>query len=194
VTQPVVGPVGPYRSTVEQVGRRRRAWLRAACVFLAAGVYLNIWTTYALHGLTEYGRYVQHEPGASAVAMGAEFRLVSLVQTTEVTNSITDEIELPPANAVWLVARLEVVRHTEEEDLFCSFQVLGPQRRIWKPSSNYISRTESSSCDVETMELGRGYPLEVIFEIPQRYVGDLAGVVVNDPVSRGARPVLMPPG
>ena len=71
---------------------RRRAWLRAACVLVAVAVYLNVWTTYALYGLTEYGRYTQQQPGASTTAMGAEFRLVSLVQTTELVNSVTEAV------------------------------------------------------------------------------------------------------
>ena len=108
-------------------GRRRRAWLRAGCVLLAVAVYLSLWTAYALNGLTSHGRYRQYAAGAPVDAMGAEFRLVSLVQTTQLTNSITGEITSPPVNAVFLVARVDVVRRSDDPDLFCSFAILGPE-------------------------------------------------------------------
>ncbi len=174
-------------------GRRRRAWLRAGCVLLAVAVYLSLWTAYALNGLTDHGRYRQYTAGAPVDAMGAEFRLVSLVQTTELTNSITGEITAPPVNAVFLIARIDVVRRVDDPDLFCSFAILGPGRRTWEPNTDYVSRDLSSSCQREEMPIGRAEPLEVTFQVPESYVGQLAGVAVNDPVSRAVRPVLTPP-
>ena len=172
---------------------RRRAWLRAACVLVAVAVYLNIWTTYALYGLTDYGRYDQQDPGAVVTAMGAEFRLVSLVQTTELVSSSTQEISSPSINAVWVVARIDVVRRTDDPNLFCSFAVLGPGRRVWEPSRDYVSRDATGTCARDSMPLGQTWPLEVIFQIPERYVGELAGVALNDPVSRSAPPVRVAP-
>jgi len=174
-------------------GRRRRAWLRAGCMLLAVAVYLSLWTAYALNGLTSHGRYHQYAAGAPVDAMGAEFRLVSLVQTTQLTNSITREITSPPVNAVFLVARVDVVRRTDDPDLFCSFAILGPGRRSWGPNTDYVSRDLGSSCPREEMTLGQPWPVEVIFQVPEKYVGDLAGLAVNDPVSRAVRPVLTPP-
>ena len=174
-------------------GRRRGAWLRAACVLLAVAVYLSLWTAYALNGLTSHGRYRQYDPGAPVTAMGAEFRLVSLVQTTEVTDRSTGDLLRPPVNAVFLVARVDVVRRTDDPDLFCSFAVLGPGRRTWEPNTDYVSRDLGSSCPREEMTIGQNWPVEVIFQVPERYAGDLAGLAVNDPVSRAVRPVLTPP-
>ena len=174
-------------------GRRRGAWLRATCVLLAVAVYLSLWTAYALNGLTSYGRYRQYDPGVPVTAMGAEFRLVSLVQTTEVTDASTGDISRPPVNAVFLVARVDVVRRTDDPDLFCSFAILGPDRRTWEPNTDYVSRDLGSSCPRGEMAIGRTWPVEVIFQVPERYVGDLAGLAVNDPVSRAVRPVLTPP-
>ena len=172
---------------------RRRAWLRAGCVLAAVAVYLNIWTTYALYGLTAYGRYDQQDPGSVVTAMGAEFRLVSLAQTTELVNSSTQEISSPAINAVWVVARIDVVRRSEDANLFCSFAVLGPERRVWEPSRDYVSRDATDTCTPDLMPLGGTWPLEVVFQIPERYVGELAGVALNDPASRSARPVLVAP-
>ena len=160
---------------------------------LAVAVYLSLWTAYALNGLTSYGRYHQYAAGAPVTAMGAEFRLVSLVQTTQLTNSITGEITSPPVNAVFLVARVDVVRRTDDPDLFCTFAILGPGRRTWQPNTGYVSRELSGSCPREEMTIGQPWPIEVIFQVPERYVGELAGLAVNDPVSRDVRPVLTPP-
>lgn len=176
------------------VDQRRRAWLRACCVILAVLTYLNVWSIVAIQGLTDYGRYTQLEPGEPARAMGAEFRLISLVQTTQLVNAITHTVEPPANNAVWVVARVDVVRQDPDESLYCNFQLLGPNRRSWKESCTYVSRTLERSCTMATMEVGRSYPLEITFEIPERYVDELVGVVVEDSAVRGVRQVLVPPG
>ena len=64
-------------------------------MLLVVAIYLSLWTAYALNGLTSHGRYRQYDPGAPVTAMGAEFRLVSLVQTTQVTDSSTGDISAP---------------------------------------------------------------------------------------------------
>lgn len=172
---------------------RRRAWQWAGCTLLAVAVYLNVWTAYALHGLTDYGRYVQHPPGEPVTSMGARFSLVSLQQTTRLTNTITGEVVPPPVHAVWLVARIDVARESVDPGLVCSFEVLGPDRRVWAPDSGFVSRELESTCRAADLETGGTLSLEVVFQIPESYVGDLAGIVVNDPASRWARPVLVPP-
>ena len=108
--------------------------------------------------------------------MGAEFRLVSLVQTTQVTDSSTGDISVPPVNAVFLVARVDVVRRSADPDLFCSFAILGPERRTWEPNTDYVSRDLNSRCPREEMTIGQPWPVEVIFQVPESYVGELAGV------------------
>ena len=128
-------------------GRRRSAWLRAACVLLAVAVDLSLWTAYALNGLTSHGRYHQYDPGVPVTAMGAEFRLVSLVQTTQVTDSSTGDISTPPLNAVFLVARVvDVVRRSADPDLFCCSPSWAPGRRTWEPNTDYVSRDLGSNC------------------------------------------------
>lgn len=180
-------------SPPEQSPSWRGAWLRTSCAVLAVLVYLTGWTAYALNGLTDYGRFRQLDPGESVVSMGAEFRVVSLVQSPELVNSITREVVLPPANAVWVVARVDVVKQVDHPDLFCSFQVLGPDRRIWEKDSGLTSRDLDSTCRSEEMTIGQVTPVEAIFQVPKRYADQLAGIVVEDPVSRSVRPVLSPP-
>ena len=186
---PVVDIVAPAR---RGTGSRRQAWLRACCVFLVVLIYLCWWTTYAVNGLSVYGRYRQLEPGVPASAMGAEFRLTSLVRTDELTNQITDEILPPMPNSVWVVARVEVERQVESDFFLCSFSLLGPDRRVWEKDSGFVSRDISSFCDGESAPLGRPIQVETVFQIPTRYVDQLAGLVVNDGASRDARPVMVP--
>ncbi|MDN5804419.1 MAG: hypothetical protein L0H26_07530, partial [Microlunatus sp.] len=171
----------------------RRAWLRAGCVLLALAIYLTLWTAYALNGLTAYGRYRQLDAGAPAYAMGAEFRLAGLVQTTQLVNSITGDIVSPPANAAWVVARVDVVRQVETDFFLCTFEILGPDRRIWEPDTGSVSRGEPSTCDEESAPLGQTIQVEKIFPVPIRYVDELAGVVVADSTSRDVRQIMAPP-
>ena len=187
---PAVDAVAPARRGADS---RRQAWLRAGCVFLVVLIYLCWWTTYAVNGLTAYGRYRQLDPGTPASAMGAQFRLTSLVQTDELTNQITDEIVPPTPNSVWVVARVEVVRQVETDFFLCSFSVLGPDRRVWEKDSGFVSRDITSFCDEESAPLGRPIQVEAVFQIPVRYADQLAGVVVVDAGSREARPVMVAP-
>jgi hypothetical protein len=173
-------------------GSRRRAWLRAGCVLLVTLIYLCWWTTYAVNGLTVYGRYDQLAPGTPASVMGAEFRLTSLVQSDELTNQITDEIVAPAPNTVWVVGRVEVVRQVETDFFLCSFSMLGPDRRVWEKDSSFVSRDLDSFCDEESAPLGKPIQVEAVFQIPVRYADQLAGLVVADGTSREARPVLVP--
>ena len=177
------------------VSARRRAWLRAACVIVAVLTYLNIWSAVAIQGLTDYGRYSQLAPGEPVQAKGAEFRLLSLVQTSQLIDSASDRPVPPAINAVWVVARIDVVRQDPSQQLYCNFQLLGPNRRIWDPSSTYVSREAERRCPTSTeTKTGQTYPVEIVFEIPEDYAGQLAGVVVEDSAGGGARPVLVPPG
>ena len=174
-------------------GDRRRAWLRAGCAFLATLVYLCWWTSYAVNGLTAYGRFHQLEPGATAVAKGAEFRLTSLVQTDELKNQTTGESVAPASNTVWVVAEIEVTRRADPEYFYCSFAILGPDRRTWEDDGSSASRDMDDSCDKESAPIGKTIPIEVVFQIPSRYVDQLGGVVVIDDGSRAARLVMVPP-
>ncbi len=124
-------------------GRRRSAWLRAGCVLLVVAIYLSLWTAYALNGLTAHGRYRQYDPGVPVTAMGAEFRLVSLVQTTQLTDSSTGDISVPPVNAVFLVARVDVVRAATTPT--CS-----ARSPSWGPSGGPGSRTPTTCRGIST--------------------------------------------
>lgn len=187
----------PVADLVAPTGRgsrsRRLAWLRAGCAVLATLIYLCWWSSYAVNGLVAYGRFHQLAPGETAVAKGAEFRLTNLVQTDALVNSITGEVVAPAPNTVWLVADIEVTRRSDPENFYCSFEILGPDRRTWEDDSLAASREISSFCDKESAPIGRTIQVEAVFEIPMRYVDQLAGVAVVDSGTRTARQVLVPP-
>jgi hypothetical protein len=95
---------------------------------------------------------------------------------------------------VWLVADIEVTRRSDPEYFYCSFEVLGPDRRTWEDDSLGVSREVGSSCNKDSAPIGRTIQVQVVFQIPVRYVDQLAGVAVVDAGSRAARPVLVPAG
>jgi hypothetical protein len=186
-------PVADLVAPVELgVGDRHRAWIRAGCVALATLIYLCWWTSYAVNGLSAYGRFDQLDPGEVAVVKGAEFHLTSLVQTDALTNSITGDRVAPAPNIVWLVADIEVTRRSDPDYFYCSFEVLGPDRRTWEDDSLGVSREIENSCDKDSAPIGHTVAVEAVFQIPERYVDQLAGVGVIDDGSRTPEPVMVP--
>ena len=173
---------------------RRRAWTLAGCAALLVLVYLLGWTAYAANGLSALGRIEQRPPGASGRALGAEYRLLSLTRTDEIRGQAgSDDSEIAVANATWVVAEIEVVRIQETKDYYCSFELVGPDRRRWDPDPPSVQRTATSFCRAEDLPLGRPGRVEVIFNIPTAFVDRIYGVAVPDAGSRRATPVLRPP-
>ena len=179
--------------TAAWVGRRR-AWLLAGCAALMVLTYLLGWTAYATNGLSALGRLQQLAPGQSGTAIGAEYRLLSLQVTEQIRDQeYPDKSEIAGANAAWVVAEIEVVRREAKPDYYCSFQLVGPDRRRWDSDPPTLQRTLSSFCREEELPVGRPGRVEVIFNIPSDYLDQIYGVAVPDASSRRATPVLRPP-
>lgn len=162
-----------------QAGRssRRRAWCWSACAAALVGIYLVVWTVYSMSHLSAYPRYVQLPPGVSAEHLQADFRLLSLVQTEELTAESGDS-QVSAANTVWVVAELEVVQRARDPDFVCNTQLLGPDRRAWDVASLDVSRPRSMYCSDEDMQIGRPYRFEQVYEVPAQYADGIYGVVV----------------
>lgn len=173
---------------------RRRAWVLAGCAGLLVLVYLVGWTAYAANGLTVLGRLDQRAPGEPGTALGAEYRLLSLTRTDEIRDEESpDRSAVAAGNATWVVAVVEVVRRQEQEDYYCSFELVGPDRRRWDPDPPLLQRTLTSYCRAEDLPLGRPGRVEIIFEVPTAFLDRIHGVAVPDAASRRATPVLRPP-
>lgn len=173
---------------------RRRAWLLACCAFLAVLAYLVGWIAYATNGLTALGRLDQRPPGASGYAYGAEYRLLSLTRTLQIRDQDDDQgrSETATAGASWVVAEIEVTRREDVPDYFCTFELVGPDRRRWDPDPPLVTRTTTSFCKAEELPLGRPGTVEVVFEIPDAFLDRIYGVAVPDTRTREATPVIRP--
>ena len=172
---------------------RRRAWLLAGCAALLVLTYLVGWTAYAANGLTALGRLEQLPPGAPGSSYGAEYRVRSLTVTAEIRDQNSpDRSEVAAPGASWVVAEIEVIRRDEVPDYYCSFELVGPDRRRWDPDGPLVTRTTTSFCKAEELPLGRPGRVEVIFEIPDVFLDRIYGVAVPDARSRKATPVIRP--
>lgn len=171
---------------------RRRGWLFAAAAFGLVLVYLLAWVTYASSHVQGPGRFRQLGPGQAATVGDAQFRLLSLRQTTQMATEQGEPEAPPAAGAVWVIADLEMVQARVDPERLCSFAVLGPGRRLWE-STTAVGRDRPSSCrDVTAADRAPGR-FETTFVVPESYVGQLRGVVVRDVGSAARQLVLTPP-
>ncbi|MET0693507.1 MAG: hypothetical protein ABWY56_06225 [Propionibacteriaceae bacterium] len=171
---------------------RRRAWCWTACAALLVLIYLTVWTVYSAAHLGSYPRYVQLDPGVAARQFQADFRLLSLVQTEELTAGSGDP-QIAAAGAVWVVAELEVTQRAEDSDFVCSVQLLGPNDRAWEHVTPEVSRPGNIFCSDDDLQVGQPYRFEQVFEVPASDADQLRGVVVVQRRNTDALQVLTPP-
>jgi hypothetical protein len=172
-------------------GERRRAWLLAAVVGLVVLIYLVSWSVYALaHTGDDRYRVV----GATATAQDAEWRLVSLVQATQLATSST-EPSRADAGATYVVARLERTPLAATDFASCTTALLGPGGRLWEPASYdlHLPARDASSCSSEDREVGRTYRFEVVYVVPAVFVDRLVGIALPDRTTVDRTAVLQPP-
>ena len=182
MTQPSTDPT----TSARPLSRRARAWLWTACAAALVLCYLVLWTVYSMTHLSSFPRYDQLPAGASARQLGADFRLLNLVRTEELTAAEGADPQIAAVGAVWVVATLEVVQRTKEPNFVCSTALLGPGRRAWEPAVLDVSRSASRFCSDDELRVGEPFRFEQVFEVPVKYADALYGVVV---VNRGdARP------
>jgi hypothetical protein len=156
-------------------------------------IYLTLWTLYSMTHLSSFGRYEQVAPGGVTREGGADFRLLSLVQTEELA-STDGEPQLSSSGAVWVVATLEVTQRTKDPNFLCSTELLGPDDRAWEYSTLLdAQRSLSMFCHDEELKIGEPFRFEQVYEIPTRYADQVLGVVVVDPVNADPQQVLTPP-
>jgi len=172
---------------------RRRSWLWLTCAAALVLIYLTLWTLYSTTHLSSFGRYEQLDPGASTRQFDADFRLLSLVKTETLVGGDGDP-QRASADAVWVVANLEVVRRSKDPNFLCLTELLGPDHRAWERTTLLdVTRSQPMFCDNEELAVGSPFRFEAIFEIPARDAETLYGVVVVNPVDSTPEQVLAPP-
>lgn len=173
--------------------RRRRAWLLAACAALAAATYLTIWFGYATSGLVSSARLEPVPAGATVASLDADFRLLSLRRSRELTSTSSSGNAYAVAGAVFVVAELEVTPRRLEESLLCSAELVGPEGRRWEPGAGgFVLRVLPGYCDTAEMQVGRPYRMEQIYQVPSAMADQLAGVLLLADRERTPR-LLRPP-
>lgn len=170
----------------------RPLWARRLLIIAAAGValYLIWWTTYAtVHQESQYG---QLAPGESTQVGGTTVRLLRLEQAGTLRSTSTLGDNAAPPGAVYVVAILEVIRADVEDYTGCTFTLVGTDRRIWSTAFITVSR-DRLRCSSDEVVAGRPTEVEALFAVPQRAVGSIAGVGVEDQSKAGRTPLLTPP-
>ena len=172
---------------------RRRSWLWLACAVALVLTYLALWTLYSTTHLSSFGRYEQLTPAASTRQFDADFRLLSLVRTETLEGGDRDP-QHASADAVWVVATLEVVRRSKDPNFLCLTELLGPDHRAWERTTLLdVTRRLPMFCDNDEVAVGEPFRFEAIFEIPARDAETLYGVVLVNPVDSTPEQVLTPP-
>lgn len=181
---PIVQPGPP-----EGLDDRVRRWLYLAIVVSLVGLYVVWWMTYAgLHLPPE--RFEQQPPGAVVMSQGAEFTLISLTQTTDLLDR-QGELNPAPADAVWVVARLDVTPRIKNDLLSCTVVLVAEGQRSWERNGDYVSRP-IDRCVPDDAVIGQTYPIEADFTVPITDVDRIVGVGVSQ--FNGSRdPLLTPP-
>ena len=176
--------------TDETTTGRLRAWLAAAATVLLAILFVVVWSTWVQLHLPPR-RYAQLPPGATAVQEGVQFRLLALRSTTSLADQYAGFTSAPPGS-VWVVADLEAVRQTSEQPL-CTLLLVDGRRRSWEqPFTTRLPSREQEDCVPDDAAVGRTYPVERVYLVPEDTVGYLVGLAV-DPLEAGAFDVLTPP-
>lgn len=183
----------PAPPTPPRPSDRRRAWLRTAVVGVVVLLYLVGWTVYAL-ARTGDDRYRALDPGDTATVRGAEWRLLSLEQTTRLAAS-AGEPGYAGAGATYVVAELERTPVAPSDFALCATALLGPDGRIWEPGGYgpEFPIRDAATCDSADRVVGQTYRFEVVYLVPTAFVDGVVGVALPDRLDPARTPVLRPP-
>jgi hypothetical protein len=177
---------------------RERVWsllpIRTTLFTVAVGclvlLYLLWWTTYA--GIHFDQRYTQRPPGAAGQTGGTAVRVLSLSSTPLLADQKYVGPPEPAApGAVWVIAVLEATQPPGAAEFYCTVELLGPDGRRWEMQGKYTRKLPPCGSDV--VKPGPPVQFETIFLVPERFVGQLAGVALLNPLAPDRVEVVTPP-
>lgn len=179
-------------SAHRRTSAHRRAWLRTAAAGLAVFLYLVGWSIYAtLHTTT---RYRPLEPGVAGTAMGAEWRLLSLMETSRLEDSSSGKPQPADAGTTFVIVRLERVPLQPSDFALCSANLLGPGGRIWQASTYELDvQRDAARCDSGDTVVGQSYRFENVYVVPTVFIDQVVGVALTDRSTAKRNLVLRPP-
>ena len=159
----------------------------APCCLVA--LYLITWWAYASTHLEQ--RYVPLAPGAAYEFEGTTVRVLSMTTSDWLADTTGGDTPALPG-AAWVVAELEAQRADGATEFYCTFELLGPDGRVWKPEFPAAERAVPG-CSGDDITPGRAHRFEVVFQVPMTDADQLIGVSRVDPVRPTRTPVLRPP-
>jgi hypothetical protein len=153
-------------------------------------LYLLWWTTYAGTRLEQ--RFTVTAPGEPGRSEGTSVRLESLTAAPLLADQeYGGEPDPAPPGAVWVVAVLEAVADPGSR-FSCRLELIGADGQRWEATTK-ATRT-LPYCSPDEIAVGRPVRFEMVFLLPERLVGQVAGVAVLDPSGGGGRDeVIRPP-
>jgi hypothetical protein len=168
--------------------------IRTTLIAVAVGclvlLYVLWWTTYA--GIHFNQRFTQRPPGEAGRAAGTTVRVLSLASTPLLADQkYAGPPEPAPSGAVWVVAVLEATRQPGAPEFFCPLELLDREGRRWTAQTS-VTRS-LPYCASDLVKPGPPVRFEVLFQVPERLVGQVAGVAVLDPASPDRVDVVSPP-
>jgi hypothetical protein len=185
---------GGSRGSSPSGERGRTLPIRTTLVTVAVGclvlLYVLWWTTYA--GIHFDQRYTQRPPGEPAQTGGTTIRVVSLTSTPLLADQKYAGPPEPAASgAVWVIAVLEATQPPGAAEFYCTVELLGPDGRRWEKESKF-TRT-LPYCGSDVVQPGPPVQFEMIFSVPERYVGQIVGVALLNPLTPERVDVVTPP-
>ncbi len=160
----------------------------APCCLVA--LYLITWWAYAFSHLEH--RYVQLDAGAAYEFDGTTIGVLSMISAERLADAEGGTAERPVAGATWVVAELEAQQAEGAAGFFCTFELLGPNGRTWKPEFSMTERT-IPACRGDDIKPGSPHRFEVVFQVPLADADRLQGITREDPDRPTRTPVLSPP-
>ena len=190
----VTGPAGGSTGSAASGQPVRPLPIRTTLVTVAVGclvlLYVLWWTTYA--GIHFEQRYTQRPSGEAGQTSGTTIRVLSMTSSLLLADQKYAGPPEPAApGAVWVVVVLEATRPPGAPDFYCPLELLGPDGRRWEKQGK-VTRT-LPSCGSDAVQVGPPVQIETIFLVPERYVGQIEGVALLDPLVPDRVDVITPP-
>ena len=142
-------------------------------------LYVLWWTTYVATHVEQ--RYTQRPPGDAGHIGGTSIKVLSLTSSVLLADEKYDgPAEAAEPGAVWVVAVLEATQEPGARSSSAPWSCSGPDGRRWDKESN-VTRT-LPYCAGDVVKPGAPVRFETIYQVPERFVGQIAGVALLDPL------------
>lgn len=193
-SRPTLRARGVSRGSPPSREAARTLPIRTVLVTTAVGclvlLYVLWWSTYVETHVEQ--RYTQRSPGEVGRVGGTSIRVLSLTSTVLLADQkYSGPPEAAEPGAAWVVAVFEATQEPGAPEFLCTVELLGPEGRRWDAETN-VTRT-LPYCSTDLVKPGPPARFEMIFLVPERFVGQIVGVALLDPSVPDRVDVVTPP-